>query len=412
MKIAILTKEYPPNLYGGAGVHVTHLCRELSRLGVGLDRITVLCFGEQNERQGNLTVLGLNPAGPPPVSDPRHAGLVDALWRNAAMLGALQSTDVIHCHTWYTHLAGSLLKRMLDAPLVLTTHSLEPERPWKREQLGSAYAASSWLEKTAYQNADGVIAVSPAMKESVSRLYGVAPERIEIIPNGIDDDRFRPNPDPLVLATYGIEAGRPYALLVARLTRQKGIGHFLNAVRYLSPGVQAVVCASSPDTDQLRDELAGQVERARAGGAEVIWIRETVPLDDLIALYSQAEVFVCPSIYEPFGIINLEAMACGAPVVASAVGGIPEVVVEGLTGRLVPLEARGPDDPEPRDPDRFARNLAGAINELLADQELRRAMGRAGRRRVEERFSWAGVARRTRAFYDRLVLEKRRPARA
>jgi len=407
VKIVILTKEYPPHLYGGAGVHVTQLSRELAELGAGQDQITVLCFGEQNEQQGNLTVLGLNPAGSPPVRDPRHAGLVDALWRNASMLGVLQDADVIHCHTWYTHLAGALLRQMLDAPLVLTTHSLEPERPWKREQLGAAYAASSWLEKTAYQNADGVIAVSPTMKESVRRLYGLAPERIEVIPNGIDG-RFRPNPDPRILAAYGIEAGRPYVLLVARLTRQKGIGHFLNAIRHLSPGVQAVVCASSPDTDRLRAELAGQVERARAGGAEVIWAQETVPLDDLVALYSQAAVFVCPSIYEPFGITNLEAMACGAPVVASAVGGIPEVVVEGLTGRLIPLEARGPDDPEPRDPERFARDLAGAINELLADPELGRAMGQAGRRRVEERFSWTGVAHRTRAFYERLVAERRR----
>ncbi len=407
MRIAILTKEYPPHVYGGAGVHVTHLARELARLGRGKDQVTVLCFGDQREEEGNLIVRGVGQAGPIVAHDPRLKGLLDSILRQASLVGALEGAEVIHGHTWYTHLAGCLLKQMLGAPLILTTHSLEPHRPWKEEQLGPAYRASTWLEKTAYRNADGVIAVSASMKADVQSLYGVAPERIEVIHNGIDPAQYRPRLDRGVLARYDIEPDEPYVLMVGRMTRQKGINHFLNAAKYLRPEAQVVVCASAPDTTEILIEVARLVEEARARVANhLIWVQETVPADDLVALYSQAAVFVCPSVYEPFGIINLEAMACGAPVVASAVGGVPEVVSDGQTGRLVKFEARGPADPEPLDPDGFARALAEAVNDLLSDPRRREVMGSRARQRAVERFSWTGIARQTREFYGRLIGER------
>jgi glycogen synthase len=400
MRIAILTNEYPPHVYGGAGVHVEYLTRELTRLDHGAHSVTVLCFGDQSIRQGNLTVQGVRPDCRLPAQDPRHGKFLDTLARDLAMAGMLSQIDVVHCHTWYTHLAGCLVKQLTGAPLVLTTHSLEPHRPWKVEQLGTAYHASSWVEKTAYQNADGVVAVSESMRADVHNLYGVADAKIRVIPNGIDPEQYRPTPDPAVLARYGIDPHKPYVLFVGRITRQKGIIHLVNAIKYLSPGVQVVLCAGAPDTEEIGREMTEKVEQARRATANaIIWIARTVPKEDIIALYSQAAVFVCPSVYEPFGIINLEAMACGTPVVASAVGGIKEVVVPGETGLLVPLTPRGGTDFEPRDPDRFARDLADATNRLLADPELRRQMGARSRERVERLFSWASVARRTVDFY-------------
>jgi glycogen synthase len=311
---------------------------------------------------------------------------------------------VVHCHTWYTHLAGCLVKQFTGAALVLTTHSLEPHRPWKVEQLGSGYRVSSWVEKTAYRNADGVVAVSEAMRADVHSLYGVAPERIRVIHNGIDLGQYRPRPDPAVLARYGIDPGTPYLLFVGRITRQKGIIHLVSAVKHLRPGVQVVLCAGAPDTEEIGREMAERVGQARRETANpVVWIAQMVPKEDLIPLYTQAAVFVCPSVYEPFGIINLEAMACGTPVVASAVGGIKEVVVPGQTGLLVPLEARGATDFEPRDPGQFARDLAAAVNGLLADPPGRERMGRLARERVERHFGWESIARRTYEFYQELV---------
>ena len=277
--------------------------------------------------------------------------------RDLVMAGMLKDVDVVHCHTWYTHLAGCLVKQLTGAKLVLTTHSLEPHRPWKVEQLGTAYQASSWVERTAYENADGVVAVSASMREDVHSLYGVPYEKIRIIHNGIDLNQYTPTRDPAVLAKYKIDPEKPYVLFVGRITRQKGIIHLVNAIKDIRPGVQVVLCAGAPDTEEIGREMEEKVEQARReSAAPIIWIAQIVPKEEIIPLYTHASVFVCPSVYEPFGIINLEAMACETPVVASAVGGIKEVVIPGKTGLLVPfdpgqpreLRAPGPREVRPR----------------------------------------------------------------
>jgi glycogen synthase len=404
MRIAILTNEYPPHIYGGAGVHVEYLTRELARVDGGEHSVLVLSFGEQAIHAGNLTVRGIRPNFTLPFQDSRHEKFMDTLARDLLMAGSLDGVEVIHCHTWYTHLAGCLASQLTGAPLVLTTHSLEPHRPWKVEQLGTAYRASSWIERTAYQNADGVIAVSEAMRDDVRALYGVPRGRICVIHNGIDLEQYKPTPDPAVLARYGIDTGRPYVLFVGRITRQKGIIHLVHAIAHLRPGCQIVLCAGAPDTPELGREMAQAVEEARRRTDNpVIWVAQMVPKQDIFPLYSQAAVFVCPSVYEPFGIINLEAMACGTPVVASAVGGIKEVVVPQETGLLVPFEPRGETDFEPRDPERFARDLAAAVNQLLDDPSRREQMGIRSRQRVEQHFSWTSIARRTLDFYGEVA---------
>ncbi len=409
MNIAILTNEYPPHVYGGAGVHVEYLVRELARLDGGAHRVEVYSFGEQDERQGNLRVQGIAPPFQPPAYDERHQKLMDTLQRNLVMAGTVAEADVVHCHTWYAHLAGCLVKQLAGARLVLTTHSLEPHRPWKVEQLGTAYHASSWIEKTAYENADGVVAVSAAMRQDVHALYGVPLENIAVIPNGIDPDEYRPTFDDEVLLRYGVDPAVPFVLFVGRITRQKGIIHLVNAIRYLRPGIQVVLAAGAPDTKEIEREMMEKVEQAQAAGThDIVWIRQMLPREDVITLYSHAAVFACPSVYEPFGIINLEAMACETAVVASAVGGIPGVVEDGRTGLLVDLEARGEGDFEPRAPDRFARDLADAVNALMDDPERRAEMGREGRARVEAHFSWRAIAAQTLAFYQALL--QRAPA--
>ncbi|MFO0908605.1 MAG: glycogen synthase [Isosphaeraceae bacterium] len=405
MRIAILTNEYPPYIYGGAGVHVEYLTRELCKVEGGIHSVEVLCFGDQSCEDRNLTVRGINSPGDPlPARDPRHAKFLDTMLRDLLMAGSLNDIDVVHCHTWYTHLAGCLVKQLTRAKLVLTTHSLEPHRPWKVEQLGTAYNASSWVEKTAYQNADGVIAVSSAMCEDVQTLYGVPREKIKVIHNGIDLDQYRPTFQPEVVRRYGIDPAVPFVLFVGRITRQKGIIHLVNAVRSIRSGVQVVLCAGAPDTEEIGREMEDAVARARAETTNpLIWIPQMVPKDDIIVLYTHAALFVCPSVYEPFGIINLEAMACGTPVVASAVGGIKEVVVPEKTGLLVPFDPRGETDFEPKDPARFARDLAAATNRLLDDNALRERMGERARERVEHFFSWKSIARWTADFYWELV---------
>ncbi|RJR36094.1 MAG: glycogen synthase [Desulfobacteraceae bacterium] len=402
MNIAILTKEFPPHVYGGAGIHVEYLSRELRRAAGGRHSIRLLCFGEQHQSDALWEVTGIGAPAVPDCYDQRHCSLLDALHRDVAILGRLREADVIHCHTWYTHLAGCLLKQMLGAPLVLTTHSLEPHRPWKREQLDTAYRASSWIEKTAYQNADGVIAVSEAMKKDVHRLYGVDYDRIRVIHNGIDEERYLPTKDPSVLKKYGIDPQNPFVLAVARLTRQKGMVHFLDAARHLEKGVQVVMCASSPDTPEMMQETMEKVSLLRKNTAnKIIWVTDAVPVEDLIVLYSEASVFVCPSIYEPFGIVNLEAMACGAPVVASAIGGIREVVIDGVTGKLVSFET-SESGSEPRFPEKFARDLADAVDTLVASPQTREQMGSAAQQRVKEYFTWKAVAGKTLEFYASL----------
>jgi glycogen synthase len=404
MRIGILTNEYPPHVYGGAGVHVEYLTRELAALGEGRDVVRVLAFGEQAGRSPTLIVDGVQPPVKIAAPDPRHGRLFDTLTQNLVMAGMASDLDIVHCHTWYSHFAGCLVKHLQDVPLVLTTHSLEPHRPWKVEQLGTAYSASSWLERTAYQNADGVVAVSAAMKRDVESIYHVDPERVRIIHNGIDLQQYRPRPDPAVLAQYGIRADAPFVLFVGRITRQKGIIHLVNAIRHIRGGVQIVLCAGAPDTPEIAVEMTAAVERARAQSEhDVVWIQEMLPKDRVIALYTHAAIFVCPSVYEPFGIINLEAMACETPVVASAVGGIPEVVEHGETGLLVAPEAISATDVEPRNPAQFSRDLATAVNILLDDPALRQSMAERARTRVERQFSWTSIARQTLEFYRELI---------
>jgi glycogen synthase len=404
MRIAILTNEYPPYIYGGAGVHVEYLTRELTRVEGSHHAVDVVCFGDQSIREGNLTVTGVHPEVQLPAQDARHAKFLDTMLRDLVMAGSLSDIDVVHCHTWYTHLAGCLVKQLTGARLVLTTHSLEPHRPWKVEQLGSAYHASSWVEKTAYENADGVIAVSAAMREDVHRLYSVPYDKIRVIHNGIDLDQYKPSPSPEVLERYGVDPATPFVLFVGRITRQKGIIHLVRAIKHFRAGVQVVLCAGAPDTPEIGHEMEDRVaEASQESSAPIIWVRQIVPKDDIIALYTHAALFVCPSVYEPFGIINLEAMACGTPVVASAVGGIREVVVHDKTGLLVPFEPVGGTDFEPKDPAQFARDLATGVNSLLEDPDRLERMGQRSRERVEHFFSWTSIARWTADFYWDLV---------
>ena len=401
MKIAILSNEYPPNVYGGAGVHVEYLTREIAALG---HQVHVLCFGDQREERGTLRVEGVQPPVELPGSDPRHARLFATLLQDLMMSARVSDVDIVHCHTWYTHLAGCLGKHLQGVPLVLTTHSLEPHRPWKFEQLGTAFHVSTWLEWTAYQNADGVVAVSESMKHDVHALYGVPLDRIRVIHNGVDLQQYRPTFDEHTLQEYGIDPGIPYVLFVGRITRQKGIIHLVNAVRYFHTDAQVVLCAGAPDTPEIEQEMTEAVERARASSSHrIVWIREMLPKQKVIVLYTHAAIFVCPSVYEPFGIINLEAMACGTPVVASAVGGIPEVVDHGETGLLVVPETASPAEIEPRHPAQFSRDLAAAVNMLLDDPPLREAMAAKARTRVEQYFSWSSIARRTVGFYEDII---------
>jgi starch synthase len=404
MRITLLTNEYPPHVYGGAGVHVEHLTRELACLDEARHDIQILCFGDQKEHSSNKNAEGIHLNFDFPSQDPRHQKLLDTLFRDISMVGSVKGTDIVHCHTWYTHLAGCLIKAIFSAPLVITTHSLEPQRPWKEEQLGSGYGASTWIEKTAYQNADGVIAVSQSMKIGVHDLYQVPFEKIRVISNGIDTHQYRSTFDPSLLTLYQINPDQPFILFVGRISRQKGIIHLVNAIKYLSPGIQIVICAGAPDTEEIGREMETKVkETCTQTTNKIVWIRQWVPKTHLIPLYSHASLFVCPSVYEPFGIINLEAMACGTPVVASAVGGIPEVVVTGETGLLVSFETIDNKSGEPREPETFSKDLANAINNLLSSPEKIKTMGAKSRERVEKYFSWKSIARQTLEFYKELT---------
>ncbi len=390
----LLTREYPPDVYGGAGVHVEHLARELARLGP----VEVRAFGRQQIHDGALAVRGFGaPAGAAAPTDP----VLDVLRIGLAMAAEPTDADVVHCHTWYTHWPGLLVRLRRGLPLIVTAHSLEPLRPWKREQLGRGADVTAWVERQALESADAVIAVSRGMRADILRLFRVPPDRVHVIPNGVDTATYRPVESRTRLGRFPLDPGRPYVLFVGRISRQKGLLHLLRAVPDLDPGAQVVLCAGAADTPALAREVEAAVERLRATHpGRVIWIPEMVDRETAIELYSHATVFCCPSVYEPFGLINLEAMACAVPVVATAVGGIPEVVVDGATGCLVPVELD--PDGEPRDPAGFARALAGALNRLLGDPARRRAMGAAGRQRAEAVFSWAAVAEQTRALYHRL----------
>jgi glycogen synthase len=326
-----------------------------------------------------------------------------AVSRDVGMALDPVDADLVHCHTWYVQLGGLLVRHAYGIPLIVTVHSLEPLRPWKREQLGGGYDLSTWIERTALEEADAVVAVSHGTRDDVLRHFSVRPERVHVIHNGIDPDFYAPDPTADALERFGIDPDVPYLLFVGRITRQKGIVHLVRALRHLDPDIGVVLCAGQPDTPDLAREVADGVEEARRHRSNLVWIGEMVSRSDVRQLYSHAAVFVCPSVYEPFGIINLEAMACETPVVASAVGGIPEVVVDGETGVLVPLELSADDPMSPADPDAFARDLATAVNRLLTDADLRARLGRAGRARAVERFSWSAIADQTVSLYRTLV---------
>jgi glycogen synthase len=390
VKALLLTREYPPHIYGGAGVVVGQLARALSQLMA----VEVRCFGERSpaEATGEIPLRGYTPwerVGPG-RDGPRYAPALETLSIALAMARDPVDADVAHAHTWYADMAGLWIRTVHRIPLCVTLHSMEPLRPWKADQLGSGYLLSSWIEKTSVEAADRVIAVSRQMREDILAHFRVAPERVVVIHNGIDPNQFRRTEARDVLARRGVR--EPYVLFVGRITDQKGIFHLLEAAPKLPPGVQVVLCASAPDTP----EIEARLKRALPGHPNVVWIGEMVPVEEVVQLYSHAAVFVCPSVYEPFGLINLEAMACETPVVASAVGGILEVVEDGKTGVLV----------EPGRPDA----LVAPIRALLEDPARGRAMGRAGRRRVEAHFSWVSVATRTREVYQDAIADFARSA--
>ncbi len=406
MKVLFLTNEYPPRIYGGAGVHVGYLSRELAKTMP----VEVRCFGDQHVDEGDLKVIGFeldtnNFTCPKPL---RSA--LGAVQRCTDFNAMNIDADLVHCHTWYSHVGGILAKKNYGLPLVITVHSLEPLRPWKREQLGGGYDFSLWVEKTALEMADAIIAVSGATKHDIERLFNVDPARVHVIHNGIDLNQYRKVDSTGAIKRYGIDPSRPYLLFVGRITRQKGFQHLVRAIQFMDRDFQIVLCAAAPDTPQLAEEMRIAVERAEAQRTGIIWINEMVDQQTACELYSQAAIFICPSIYEPFGIINLEAMACETAVVASAVGGIKEVVVDGETGFLVPLEQMKESPFEAINPEKFARDLAQRVNELMRDRQLRERFEKAGRKRVEKNFSWAAIAEKTSALYASLLssLVKRR----
>jgi alpha-maltose-1-phosphate synthase len=400
MKALLLTNEYPPYIYGGAGVHVDYLSRGLAKI---MD-VEVRCFGDQEIDQPNLTVrgFGVNTAT---FRCPKNLNSVFGAIRRCTDFNTVGvDANVVHCHTWYAHFGGILAKLNYHIPLVLTVHSLEPLRPWKREQLGHGYDCSSWLEKTATEMADAVVAVSEETRRDVLRLFNVDPKKVRIIYNGIDPEEYYPRQSRDQLVNNGIDPNKPFILFVGRIARQKGIIHLVNAIKYLEPGFQVVLCAGAPDTPEIAEEMKRAVAEAQSKRDGVIWIEKMVPKEVAYQLYSHAAVFCCPSIYEPFGIINLEAMACETAVVASAVGGIKEVVVDGETGYLVPLEQMQESPFEPVNPDKFSRDLAEKINQLMRDEHLRKKFGEAGRKRAVEKFSWATIAAETKKMYESLVI--------
>jgi starch synthase len=401
-----MTREYPPNVYGGAGVHVEYLSRELAKK----IEVEVHCWGDQDLDQGNLHVRGSQPWSLiTEGTQEKFKTALETLSLNLAQVMPLAKIDIVHTHTWYVSMAGFLAKKLFNIPFVLTTHSLEPLRAWKAEQLGSGYAMSSWIEHTAILDADAIIAVSRGTRDDILRAYpDVDPERIHVIYNGIDLDEYQKTSETSALTKYGVDTSLPYVLFVGRITRQKGVTHLVEAIRYMSADTQVVLCAGAPDTPEIAAEMREKVEAIRAINPHVVWIEKMVTKPEAIQLYSNARVFCCPSVYEPFGIINLEAMACCAPVVASATGGILEVVVDNVTGYLVPFE-QDPITTFPSHPDRFSRDLAGKINEVMADPEKARRFGEAGRKRVEEKFAWSAIAAQTVELYQQLI-EGRQPA--
>jgi starch synthase len=407
MKTLFLTNEFPPTIYGGAGVHVEYLSRELAKL---MD-VEVRCYGkEHREPRIDTATLkaigyGLDSSGYT-APKPLHS-VFGAVQRGLDWNTTNIDADIVHLHTWYSHLGGIMAKLNYGIPMVLTVHSLEPLRPWKREQLGGGYDFSCWVEKTAIEMADAVIAVSAETKADVLRLFNVPESRVPIIYNGIDLVEYHKVNTTGALEKFGIDPRQPYVLFVGRITRQKGIIHLVRAIQHFAPGFQVVLCAGAPDTPEIAAEMNAAVAAAQAKRPGVIWIEKMVSVPEKIELYSHASVFCCPSIYEPFGIINLEAMACETPVVASAVGGIKEVVLPGETGWLVPLAQMTETPFEAVHPETFSRDLALRINELMANPQMRADFGKAGRARAEALFGWTAIAHQVHDLYARLIKSRR-----
>lgn len=399
MKSLFLTNEYPPYIYGGAGVHVEYLARELAQL---ID-VEVRCFGDQESADTNPIVHGAGLNTDKWTSPAHLKSIFGAIQRNLDFNTRNIDASVVHLHTWYSHFGGILAKLNYGIPMVLTVHSLEPLRPWKREQLGGGYDFTVWLERTAIQMADAVVAVSEETKTDILRLFDVDETRVHVIHNGIDPEEYQRTENPDVLRSHGIDPNQPFVLFVGRITRQKGIIHLVRAIQHMDPGFQIVLCAGAPDTPEIAEEMKSAVTEAQRHRPGIVWIPAMLPVAEKINLYSHSDVFCCPSIYEPFGIINLEAMACETAVVASAVGGIKEVVVPGETGLLVPIEQQTESPFEATEPERFAKDLASAINTLMADPDKRQAMAIAGRKRAVENFSWKSIAEKTVRLYETLV---------
>ena len=394
MRVAVLSREYPPEVYGGAGVHVEYLARELARL-VDLE---VHCFGAPREETGGPLVYAYQPwdalAGKAPYQAALRTMSVDLL-----MAAATEGTDLVHSHTWYANFAGHLAKLIHGIPHVVSVHSLEPLRPWKVEQLGGGYEVSKFCEQTSLEAADRVIAVSHGMRADILSSYpAIDPDRVRVVHNGIDTDEYAPDHDTDVLERYGVDPSKPYIVFVGRITRQKGVPYLLDAALDIDPAAQIVLCAGAPDTEEIAAEVAAKVDRVKAERGNIIWIQKMLAKPEVIQLLSNATVFVCPSVYEPLGIVNLEAMACETAVVATATGGIPEVVDDGRTGLLVPFESTG--EASPRNPEQFVRDIAERVNTLIADPARADAMGKAGRQRALDEFSWTAIAEQTVELYQ------------
>jgi len=386
MRVAMMTREYPPEVYGGAGVHVTELVAQLRRLC----EVDVHCMGAPRSgafvHQPDPALKGANPA-------------LSTLSTDLVMANAAEAATVVHSHTWYTGMAGHIAALLYGIPHVLTAHSLEPMRPWKAEQLGGGYRVSLWVERTAVEAADAVIAVSSGMRDDVLSVYpALDPNRVHVVKNGIDTDVWHPAPPERgesVLAELGVDPSRPMVAFVGRITRQKGVPHLIAAAHHFDPEVQVVLCAGAPDTPEIAAEVSAAVAELAAARSGIFWVQEFLPIGKIREILSAATAFICPSVYEPLGIVNLEAMACGTAVIASDVGGIPEVVDDGVTGTLVHYEAADPRD--------FEVRLAAAVNALVADPDKARRYGVAGRQRCIDEFSWAHIAEQTLEIYRKVT---------
>ncbi len=399
MKVLLCTREFPPYVYGGAGVHVEYLAAELAKLM----EVEVRSFGDQDLKFGHLRVKGYPFENPNfDQADSKLRAVLQTLNTSILMNVNNIDADIVHCHTWYAQFAGIIAKLCYGIPLVITTHSLEPLRPWKREQLGRGYDASAWIEKTAIEMADAVIAVSEETKQDVLKYFDVSEDKIKVIYNGINLQEYKVTTEISTLEKYGLDKTKPFVLFVGRITRQKGIIHLVNAIKYIDPETQVVLCAGAPDTKEIGKEMEDSVNEVKKTRDNVIWIAEMLSKKEVIQLYSHADVFCCPSIYEPFGIINIEAMACETAVVASAVGGIKEVVVDGETGILVPLDQHQVAPFEPINPEQFSRDLAHGINTIIENKSLKKQMAKNGRKRVEEFFDWKAIAKQVEELYKTL----------